>query len=248
MTPSSAGPPVRVVDAQAPVAGGTFGPPPDMSPAPVTHVPGQRADVGPEDAVRPAAGKLSVSVAATSTTEANGRGRKVSCSVALAVAGAFAAVSVGSVFMFGMLGGEDDTDSAGSDGVGAKPTASLSPGDSEGDVPGKYLGTWEGDGYALGGNLPAGTFRVTLEQADVGEELGTFRSVDLLGGTCDDKLVLKDVTDGRILATSIAEKDNPKTCTKNTHEVTLTPVGAELQYESNNADAGDPTARLAKVE
>lgn len=115
-------------------------------------------------------------------------------------------------------------------------------------MPKKYLGTWEGEGYALDGNLPAGTFTVTLEQASVGDPLGTFRSVDLLGGACDDKLVLKKVTKDDIVATSIADtKNNPGTCTKNTHEITLTPVGDELQYTSNNAAAGDPTARLAKV-
>lgn len=193
-------------------------------------------------------------MAATSTTEANGRGRKVSCSVALAVAGAFAVVSLGSVFGFGMLRGDDDD----GDAAAPAPTASTRPsddatgenrpGDAGGDVPANYLGTWEGDAYALDGNLPAGTFRVVLEQGAVGDQLGTFRSVDLLGGACDDKLVLKEVAEDHILVTSIADtENNPRTCTKNTHVVTLTPVGEELQYTSDNADAGDPTARMAKV-
>ncbi|MDX3137031.1 serine/threonine protein kinase, partial [Streptomyces europaeiscabiei] len=249
--------------AEAPATSGVFGPPPVMSPSapPVTHVPGQRADAVVADTVPPEApapqsapGRLSLSVAATSTSTANGRGRKVSCSVALAIAGAFAMVSVGALFGLGVLQGEDEK----GDTAGKKPSASSSsndenqyseqPGDTEGELPEKYLGTWEGEGYALGGNLPAGTFTVTLEQASVGDPLGTFRSVDLLGGTCDDKLVLKKVTRNSILATSIADtKNNPGTCTKNTHEITLTPVGAELQYTSKNADAGDPTARLAKV-
>jgi hypothetical protein len=117
-----------------------------------------------------------------------------------------------------------------------------------GPVPEKYLGTWEGDGYALGGKLPAGTFRVILKQAEVGEEVGTFRSTDLLGGNCDDRLVLKSVASQHIVVTSVAEKDNPGTCTKNTHVVTFTPVGDELQYDSDNAKAGEPTARMARVE
>ncbi|UUU31626.1 serine/threonine protein kinase [Streptomyces sp. CA-210063] len=243
---------------------GTAPPVTPVTPAPpMTHVPGQRADAVVADTVPPVSpspssaspGKLSLSVAATSTTDANGRGRRVSCSVALAVAGAFAVVSLGSVFGFGMLGGDEDN---GADAAGPGPSVSTSPtdgtqdselpGDAKGDVPKKYLGTWEGDGYALDGNLPAGTFHVTVEQAAVGDELGTFRSVDLLGGACDDKLVLKKVTQDHIVATSIADtKNNPKTCTKNTHEITLTPVGNELQYTSNNAAAGDPTSRMAKV-
>ncbi|WP_055519355.1 serine/threonine-protein kinase [Streptomyces ossamyceticus] len=252
---------------------GTFGPPPVMSPSmpsmpsalsapsmpsalparsgPATYVPGARADAAVADTVPPPAapGKISLSVAAASTTEAGGRGRRVSCSIALAVAGAFAAVSVGSVFVFGMLESEDDGNS---DSAGPAPTASASssevPGDTKGDVPAKYLGTWEGDGYALGGKLPAGTFRVTLKQAAVGKDLGTFRSVDPLGGACDDKLVLKEVTDAHVLATSIADtENNPGTCTSNTHVVTLTLDGDALQYAADNADAGDPTARLKKL-
>ncbi|EKX60510.1 serine/threonine protein kinase [Streptomyces ipomoeae] len=257
--------PAAPAGAEVPAAGGVFGPPPVMSPEqPVTHVPGQRADVATADTVRPSpAGKVSLSVAATSTTEANGRGRKVSCTVALAVAGAFAAVSVGSVFMFGMLRDSDDTSNDAGPPVvspSALPTSEDPRGDQGGEsagqgeqlpagvVPEKFLGTWEGDGYALGGKLPAGTFTVTLEQAAVGEKLGTFRSVDLLGGACDDKLVLKEASEVLIVATSIPDKDNnPSTCVKNTHEITLTPVGKELEYASDNADAGDPTARMAKV-
>ncbi|MER6159806.1 serine/threonine-protein kinase [Streptomyces sp. NPDC001868] len=256
--------------AEVPATSGVFGPPPVMSPQgpPVTHVPGQRAEAAVADTVppaepsaasspSPAPGKLSLSVAAASTTTANGRGRRVSCSVALAVAGAFALVGVGVLFGLGMLQGQGDGD--GDDSAADKSSSasgspseesqySQAPGDTEGELPEKYLGTWEGEAYALDGNLPAGTFTVTLEQASVGDPLGTFRSVDLLGGACDDKLVLKKVTKDNILATSIADtKNNPGTCTKNTHEITLTPVGTELQYTSNNAAAGDPKARLAKV-
>jgi hypothetical protein len=206
------------------------------------------------DTAPPTPGKLSLSVAAASTSAANGRGRKVSCSVALAIAGAFALVSVGTLFGLGILKGEDEKGDAAGKAPSAEASASgrdqetEAPGDAPGELPGKYLGTWEGDGYALSGSLPAGTFTVTLEQASPGDPLGTFRSVDLLGGTCDDKLVLKKVTEKNIVATSIADtRNNPGTCTRNTHEITLTPVGKELDYTSTNTDAGNPTARLAKV-
>ncbi|MDX2601506.1 protein kinase [Streptomyces caniscabiei] len=255
--------------AEVPAASGVFGPPPVMTPhtppphappqgtppqetpPPVTHVPGQRADSASADTAPPP-GKLSLSVAAASTSTENGRGRRVSCSVALAVAGAFAMVGLGVVFGLGMLNGDDKGGEAGkAPSASSAPTdggQDSEPHDGAGDLPAKYLGTWEGDGYALGGNLPAGTFTVTLEQGAVGDRLGTFRSVDLLGGACDDTFVLKEVAEDHILVTSIADtKNNPKTCTGNTHEVTLTPVGDELRYTANNADAGDPTARLAKV-
>lgn len=251
----SVGEPASSEKAEAPAVSGVFGPPPVMPQAPATHVPGRRVDAAVQDTEPPSPpGKLSLSVSAASTTEANGRGRKLSCSIALAIAGAFAAVSVGSVFVFGMMRGENDTAAGGGgDSYDPAPTASAGPTTEPGpqkggQVPTKLLGTWEGDAYALDGNLPAGTFTVTLRQAEEGQELGTFRSVDLIGGTCDDKLVLKEVAGEQIVATSIADtKNNPKTCTKNTHEITLTPVGDELQYTSDNADAGDPKARLAKV-
>ncbi|MFF5361597.1 serine/threonine-protein kinase [Streptomyces scabiei] len=261
-SPSVAGGPTG----DGPAASGVFGPPPVMSsqvsqvsqasPAsPETYVPGQRTEGAVADAAPPAPGKLSVSVAASSTAAANGRGRRVSCSVALAIAGVFALVGVGMLVGPGTLWSREEK----GDTAGKVPSAEASPsgggqdteapGDASGELPKKYLGTWEGDGYALSGSLPAGTFTVTLEQAAVGGTLGTFRSVDLLGGTCDDKLVLKKVTEKNIVATSIADtENNPGTCTRNTHEITLTPVGKELDYTSTNADAGRPTARLAKVE
>ncbi|MFB6843907.1 hypothetical protein ACFCXS_03380 [Streptomyces sp. NPDC056373] len=51
-----------------------------------------------------------------------------------------------------------------------------------------YLGTWEGQGVALDGRLPLGTFRITLEQAAVGEQLGRLRQTDQIGGVCVDVL------------------------------------------------------------
>ncbi|MCX5092098.1 serine/threonine protein kinase [Streptomyces sp. NBC_00365] len=258
--------------AAAPPPDGVFGPPPTMPPyAMPTYVPGQRdvqdavaaptvhpstSDARPgnrDDDRRDHPGKLSVSMAATSAPGANGRGRRVSCTLALAVAGALAAVTVGSVFMFHLLpgGGDDDTAAGGSDAAASRPAATPSvpgpAGATLASVPAHYLGTWSGDAYALSGKLPAGTFRVTLHQAAVGEELGTFRSTDLIGGICDDVLVLKKVTDEQLTATSTAKTSNPSTCTTGSHEVRLIPAGGDLKYETDNADAGDPVARMSKA-
>ncbi|GAA5003250.1 serine/threonine-protein kinase [Streptomyces siamensis] len=240
-----------------------FGPPPTMPPGPA-HLPEQRPGQ-PQDAAPagtpPSAGhpgKVSVSVAATSVTGANGRGRKVSCTVALAVAGALAAVTVGSAFLFDLMpGGGDATNDqgAGPAQTGPAATASATPrpsgpdaGEAPGTVPAAYLGTWEGDALALGGTLPMGTFRVTLHQADVGEELGTFRQTDQIGGICDAVFVLKKVSRQQLVATSVASKSNRDVCTKGRHEVRLTPVGDDLRYETDNSEAGDPVARMSKVD
>jgi hypothetical protein len=92
-----------------------------------------------------------------------------------------------------------------------------------------------------------GTFRVTVHQAAVGQELGTFRQTDQIGGICDDVLILKKVTRKQLVATSVASEANRDVCTKGRHEVRLTPVGGDLTYDTDNAEAGDPVARMTKV-
>ncbi|AVH57198.1 MULTISPECIES: serine/threonine-protein kinase [Streptomyces] len=226
-----------------------FGPPPAMPPAPgpAASVPEQREvrDATPHPEDRP--GKVSVSVAATAVPGANGRGRKLSCTVVLAVAGALAAVTVGSAFLFGLMpGGGAEKD--GGNVAGQRPSATA-PGDAQrpSTIPASYLGTWEGDGLALGGALPMGTFRVTVHQAAVGKELGTFRQTDQIGGICDTVLILKKVTKEQLVATSVAKVPSRDVCTKGRHEVRLIPVGDDLKYETDNAEAGDPVARMSKV-
>ncbi|MEU5340971.1 protein kinase [Streptomyces sp. NPDC020766] len=216
---------------------------------PPTHVPEPRdAAAGPDTSP----GKVSVSVAATSVPTANGRGRKLSCTVALAVAGALAAVMVGGVFVLDLLPGGSNSSDNGSDAGPApnEPAATPSASGTDGGVsavPSSYLGTWEGDGFALDGKLPMGTFRVTVRQAEPGDPLGTFRQTDLIGGTCDTDLILKKVTPKQLIATSISKPSTTSECTTGRHEVRLTPVGDDLRYETDNADAGDPVARMSKV-
>ncbi|MER6137796.1 protein kinase [Streptomyces sp. NPDC001815] len=226
---------------------------------------GTSAGAGPTVGV--GAGKLSVSVAATSAPTANGRGRKLSCTVALAVAGALAAVTFGSVFGFDLLPGTADSDDSGDSGAAdsppaatarpsADPSASASASASASvsaessalsAVPKSYLGTWEGNAFALDGSLPMGTFRVTVRQAGEGDRVGTFRQTDLIGGTCDTDLVLKKVTERQLVATSVSKPSTTSRCTTGRHEVRLIPAGDDLRYETDNAEAGDPVARMSKV-
>jgi hypothetical protein len=169
----------------------------------------------------------------------------VSCTLALAVAGALAAVTVGSAFVFDLLPGS----SSGSDGAAdvhstARPTPAAPP---QGTVPAAFIGTWEGEGLALNGTLPSGTFRVTVRQAETGEQFATVRQTDLLGGVCDDVLILKKATEKEIVAISRAKKTNDSHCTTGDHTVWLRPVGDDLRYESDNPDAGDPEARMSRL-
>ncbi|MGW2171173.1 protein kinase domain-containing protein [Streptomyces sp. NPDC001705] len=226
---------------------GVFGPAPVMPTPTAANVPGPRDGDRPPS---PAPAKLSVSVAATSTREGEGRrGRRISCTVALAVAGAMAAVTVGSVFVLDLLpdGGRDDNADDG--GRNPSATAPSEPGSDGGaqPVPGRYLGTWEGQAVAVEGNLPLGTFRLTVREAAVGARLGTLRHTDLFGGTCDDVLTLKKVTGKQVVASAVGAEGNRDVCNQARHTVLLTPVGDDLRYESDSEDSGRPKARLSKV-
>ncbi|NUS79212.1 MAG: serine/threonine protein kinase, partial [Streptomyces sp.] len=200
-----------------------------------------------------APGRLSVSVAATSVPGAGGRGRRLSCTVALAVAGALAAVTVGSVFLFDLLPKDDkDTSAGSSDAYSPQQTASSAPSESSGaedtapgGVPDRYLGTWEGQG--TGSGIPMGTFRLTVKEVAVGEQLGKLRQTDILGGVCNDVLTLKQVTKTELIATSVGAKTNHEGCNPAAHTVRLVPVGDDLKYVSESEAEGNPEARMSKV-
>ncbi|MFI9421643.1 serine/threonine-protein kinase [Streptomyces werraensis] len=252
--PSATGP-----DPSGAAVGG-FGPPPVMpslrgEPAGAV-VPDPRHAIGapaphppkePGNGGGSAPGRLSLSVSAASTPDTGGRGRRVSCTVALAVAGALAAVTVGSAFLSDLLPGSSrgaDTDQGPS---GARPSPDASA--SFGTVPAAYVGTWEGQATSRESiTIPLGTFRVTLREARVGEQVGTLRHTDIFGGVCDDVLTLKEVTAKRIVTTSVGAPGNRDVCNQARHTVLLTPVGDDLVYASDSKDSGRPEARLSKIE
>ncbi|MFD3837677.1 protein kinase [Streptomyces sp. NPDC058642] len=237
--------------------------PPDFAPGghPSGAVPEPRGP-GPHDTVPPSdarPGRLTVSVAATSAPGVEGRGRRMSCTVALAVAGALAAVTVGSVLVFDLMPGgrNDDAGSAGSDPSYTTPpgtsTSALPSAEDSGTaepprqvVPDAYLGTWEGQGSGSG--IPMGTFRLTVEESAVGEELGKLRQMDIFGGVCNDVLTLKEVTKTGLVATSVGAKSNHAGCNPAPHTVRLEPVGDDLKYVSESEAEGNPEARMSKVD
>ncbi|MFJ9540585.1 serine/threonine-protein kinase [Streptomyces sp. NPDC101225] len=243
---------------------GAFGPAPVMPSAPAASPIPEPRDAPP--------GRLAVSVAASSAPGEGGRGRRLSCTVALAVAGALAAVTVGSAFLFDLLpgggsGGKDTSAGGGhsasvtpSTGTGPSTGASAEPSPTGGPstspkptgggasaVPASYLGTWEGQALALDGTLPVGTFRLTVHEADVGEELGRLRQTDQLGGVCDDILTVKSVTAQQIVATSVGAGSNHSGCNPTPHTVRLSHVGDDLKYVSDSEAEGRPTARMSKT-
>ncbi|MFF4401398.1 serine/threonine-protein kinase [Streptomyces sp. NPDC001480] len=245
------------------VGAGQFGPAPVMPGAGADGV-AEAAMPEPRDAPPPPfeerPGKVSVTMAASSTPGEGGRGRRVSCTVALAVAGALAGVTVGLGFLVRPMIGADHDDTSGAKAYspapstassatsspveGSESSAAVTPADT---VPARYQGTWEGQATALDGNLPVGTFRLTVHQATVGRELGRLTQTDQLGGVCTDVLTLKQVTKTRILATSVGAKGNHDGCNPAAHQVELTPVGDDLKYTSDSSAEGNPVSRMSKV-
>lgn len=229
-----------------------FGPPDPSyanvpSPSPPPYVPTETSTPSG------APGRVSVSVAATSTPSgADGRGRKVSCTLVLGVAGALAAVTVGSVFVFGLLPGNDNDEA--SDAGGRPPAASASeqPGGDGADqgaaeVPASYRGTWEGQATAANGAVPMGTFSLKVERGKVGERFAVMTQTDQLGGVCAVDLTLKSVTEKEIVAEGKGQAKSAAQCTKNTHTVRLRPKGDTLLYLSENEKSGNPKATLSRV-
>ncbi|MFG2356724.1 serine/threonine-protein kinase [Streptomyces sp. NPDC048521] len=213
-------------------------------PAAPTAVPAPR-DVPPP-------GRVSLSVAATSAPVEAGRGRRLSCTVALAVAGALAAATVGlGLLLRPWFQAGGDTNAGGDTAHPPAPSATAGSAggmsDQPGTVPARYLGTWEGQATGLGGALPMGTFRLTVQQARVGETVGRLRQTDRLGAVCDDTLFLKKVTSTQILATSVGAAGNDAGCNQAPHQVELTPVGDDLKYTSDSSEEGNPVSRMSKV-
>ncbi|MFJ9708580.1 serine/threonine-protein kinase [Streptomyces sp. NPDC101234] len=216
--------------------------PPATPAAPPAMPSGSPTVAEPRDAVPP--GKVSVSVAATAVPGEGGRGRRVSCTVALAVAGALAAVTVGVGFLVKpYIEGAGGTDSAGGTASSQEPGTVKKPG----AVPAAYLGTWEGSATALSGNLPIGTFRVTVEQAAVGAELGRLRQTDQLGGVCTDVLTLQSVTATKIVASSEGVEGNHDGCDPGRNTVYLTPSHGDLVYTSDSSAEGNPVAVMSRT-
>ncbi|MBW8792914.1 MAG: serine/threonine protein kinase [Streptomyces sp.] len=248
---------------------GEFGPPPTVPPAAVPEpqdaVPTSEATPEmpempgtpetPETPETPGtpgtpgkSGKVSVSVAATAVPGAGGRGRRVSCTVALGVAAALAVVTVGVGFLVKPFLGTDGGEGGSDAGAAAKsPSTSASSASGGGRIPAAYLGTWQGSATALSGNLPIGTFRVTVEQASVGQELGRLRQTDQLGGVCTDILTLRAVTAARLIASSTGAKGNHDGCDPGTNTVYLTPSHGDLVYTSDSSAEGNPVAVMSKA-
>ncbi|CAL9496930.1 serine/threonine-protein kinase [Streptomyces sp. enrichment culture] len=271
--PVPAAGPVRAAG-PAPVAAPVPGPAPEaVPPPPGASAPGRHPDAaGPApsrhpdaayvpdayvptvDAVPPPRGRpVSVSVSAGSEPAGPRGGRRLSCTVALAVAGALAAVTVGAAVLFDVLPGGGTRDTAGqppAPDAGTSAAASAAP--SGATVPKAFTGTWKGPATAKAGaigDIPAGTFTVTLGSGGAGQAVGRVVQHDILGNLiCEDTLVLRTATADTLVTGSSPSDGSSGVCTGGTHTVTLRLKGGRLHYASDDAAAGRPRATLDRAD
>ncbi|MEU1277880.1 serine/threonine-protein kinase [Streptomyces sp. NPDC005805] len=183
------------------------------------------------------------------TASGGPRGRRVSCTLALTVAGALAAVTLGGAFVLDLLPGSGGGGSNGAD-AGAEPpaaSASVTPGKPGGSVPKEFVGAWQGPITASG--IPAGTMKVTLRPAAVGEEAGTAAHTDILGNfICEDLLTVRKAEGRTLVVDSEAGPRSTAVCTKGVSTLRLELRDGELRYASEDDRAGRPAGSLSRLD
>lgn len=95
--------------------------------------------------------------------------------------------------------------------------------------------------------MPVPTVSADTSAAEVPAPWGPNPPTEPAGGVCDDVLTLKQVTEKRLVATSVGAMSNRDVCDQARHTVHLTPTGDDLVYESDSKDSGSPRARLSKI-
>ncbi|MET7646649.1 serine/threonine-protein kinase [Streptomyces sp. NPDC005426] len=247
------GPPVE----PPPTAGPT---PPPWSSAPGTDgVPGQRTP-DPRFAFTMGGG----------ARPGEQRGRRLSCTVALAVAGALVAVTVGSAFLFDLMPGGGDSDTAGHGDAGKTPSA-TSPGASSGassaqpsapgspgqvtEVPSAFVGTWRGPLTEKTTGAPHGTLTAVFDQGKKGADVVRMTTrITALGVdvSCHSVATLTSGTDKELTLRERADPDRPGTaglCTTTTTDVHFTRTGdGGLRFRSDERGAGLPYGTLTRSE
>ena len=251
------------------VAGGSlgvFGPPVEPPPA-AGPTPPPRAPFGGTDGVpgqRTPDPRFGLTMSA-GTRQGEQRGRRLSCTVALAVAGALAAVTVGSAFLFDLMPGGGDADSAGhgtadpsatSPGAASSGRPSASATGSPGriaELPAAFVGTWRGPLTEKTTGAPHGTLTAVFEKGKKGDDVVhmtttiTGLGVDL---SCYSVATLTSGTDKELKLRERADPDRPSAvgvCTTTTADVHFTRTGdGGLRFRSDERGAGLPYGTLTR--
>ncbi|GGT14992.1 serine/threonine protein kinase [Streptomyces atratus] len=212
--------------------------------------------------------RFSVTVSADSAParpDAN-RGRRLSCTVALAVAGALAAVTVGSAYLFDLMPGGGDGDTAENGGVGHTPPAATSseqpsqPSDSGtggpeqiSELPKAFIGTWKGPITEKTSGQSHGTLTAVFTEGKKGADVVRMTTeVSALGLTvrCNSVASLSSGTDKELTLRERADPErpgDPTLCTSTTTDVHFTRAAdGTLRFRSEEGGAGRPYGTLTR--
>lgn len=199
--------------------------------------------------------------------------RRVSCTVALAVAGALAAVTLGSAFLFDLLPGGGDHDTAEHGGAGRTPSSSAprpsdtvprprpsgsatatAPGGGQVTaVPAEFVGTWRGPLTEKTTGRPHGTLTAVFTGGRTGGDVVRMSTeISALGATFHCYSVAR-LTSGTAKELTLRERADPDRtgtaglCTTTTTDVIFTRGGdGTLRFRSGERGAGLPYGTLRR--
>ncbi|MGW5445729.1 serine/threonine-protein kinase [Streptomyces asiaticus] len=180
------------------------------------------------------------------------RPKALSCTLVLSVAGALAAATTAAVLFRVLPGGSDD--SADQD-AGSNPRPSATEqrpgagdtGTEKGDVPKKFIGTWQGDLTSDSG-IPVGTLTITFRQGHTGQDVASGR-VKLSVLRCDSTWKLVSAAPKQLHLDARLKGSEPQQgCSdaSTDEHFTLTSDGT-ISYRAKDKQAGDPTGTLRKL-
>ncbi|GAA1293935.1 serine/threonine-protein kinase [Streptomyces javensis] len=194
-------------------------------------------------------GRRSVSLSAA--VGGKKRPKALSCTLVLSVAGALAAATTAAVLFQVLPGGSDD--SSDQNAGGARPSATEQQpgagdtGSEKGDVPKKFIGTWQGDLTSDSG-IPVGTLTITFRQGHTGQDVASGR-VKLSVLRCDSTWKLVSAAPKQLHLDARLKGSEPQQgCSdaSTDEHFTLTSDGT-ISYQAKDEQAGDPTGTLRKL-
>ncbi|CDR07834.1 serine/threonine-protein kinase [Streptomyces iranensis] len=179
------------------------------------------------------------------------RPKALSCTLVLSVAGALAAATTAAVLFQVLPGGSDDS----ADQNAGRPHPSATEqepgagdtGSGKGDVPKRFIGTWQGDLTSDSG-IPVGTLTITFRQGHTGRDVASGR-VKLSVLRCDSTWKLVSAGPKQLHLDARLKGSEPQQgCSdaSTDEQFTLTSEGT-ISYKAKDKQAGDPTGTLRKL-
>ncbi|MGV9853498.1 serine/threonine-protein kinase [Streptomyces sp. NPDC003442] len=198
---------------------------------------------------RPGGGR---SVSLSAAVGGKKRPKALSCTLVLSVAGALAAATTAAVLFRVLPGGSDD----GADqNAGSNPRPSATEqepgagdtGSEKGDVPKKFIGTWQGDLTSDSG-IPVGTLTITFRQGHTGRDVASGR-VKLSVLRCDSTWKLVSAAPKQLHLDARLKGSEPQQgCSDaSTDEQFILTSDGTISYKAKDKQAGDPTGTLRKL-